>query len=74
MSEIFHPGTKVLNEIHDKCKTHGDKRGLWYINKNETLSSGEIVFVKCKDVTPNLAESPKNPSLCTYYKKTRHFQ
>ena len=55
MSEIFHPGTKVLNEILDKCKTHGDKRGLGYINKDETLSSGETAFVKCKDVTSNLA-------------------
>ena len=38
MNEIFHPGTKVLNEILDKCKTHGDKRGMGYINKDETPS------------------------------------
>ena len=24
----IHLGTKVLNKILDKCKTHGDKRGL----------------------------------------------
>ena len=47
-SEIFHLGTKVLNEILDKCKTHGNKRGLGYINKNETPSSGKIIFVKGK--------------------------
>ena len=28
VNEIFHPRTKVLNEILDKCKTHGDKRGF----------------------------------------------
>ena len=26
MNEIFYPRTKVLNEILDKCKTHGDKK------------------------------------------------
>ena len=48
MSEFFHLGTKVFNEILDKCKTHGNKRGLGYINKNETPSSGKIIFVKGK--------------------------
>ena len=28
MNEFFHPGTKVINEILDKCKTHGNKR-VW---------------------------------------------
>ena len=46
MNENFHPGTEVLNEILDKCKTHGDKRGMRYINKYETPSSRETVFVK----------------------------
>ena len=36
VNENFHPRTKVLNEILDKCKTHGDKRSLGYINKDET--------------------------------------
>ena len=48
-----YPGTKVLNEIFDKCKTHGDKRGLGYVNKVETLNSGQIFFVKGKDETPS---------------------
>ena len=52
MNEIFHPRTKVLNEVLDKCKTHGDKQGLRYINKNETTCSGETMFVKGKDETP----------------------
>ena len=39
MNENSHLGTKVLNEILDKCKTHGDKRGLGYINKDKTPSS-----------------------------------
>ncbi|KAL6315634.1 hypothetical protein AAG906_003738 [Vitis piasezkii] len=39
MNENFHLGTKVLNEILDKCKTHGDKRGLGYINKDKTPST-----------------------------------
>ena len=51
MNEIFHLGTKVLNEILDKCKTHGDKRGLGYINKYETPFSGESMFVKSKNET-----------------------
>ena len=53
MNEIFHLGTKMLNEILDKCKTNGDKRGLGFINKNETPTSGESVFAKGKDETPN---------------------
>ena len=59
MSENFHLGTKMLNEILDKCKTHGDKRGLGYINKDETPTNREIMLVKGKDETPNLVESPK---------------
>ena len=50
------------------------KKGLEYINKDETPSSREIVFVKGKDDTPNQVESPKNTSLCTHYKKTGHSQ
>ena len=53
MNENFHCRTKVLNEILDKCKTHGDKRGLGYINKDETPSSGEIMFFKFKNDTHN---------------------
>ena len=53
MNENFHPRTKVINKILDKCKTHGDKRGLGYINKDQTLFNGETKFVKGKDETPN---------------------
>ena len=74
MNENFHLGTKVLNEIIDKCKTHGDKRGLGYINKDESPFSGEIVFVKGKDDTHNQVKSPKNTSLCTDYKKIGYSQ
>ena len=52
-NENFHPGTKVLNEILNECKTHGDKRGLGYTNKNETPYSGETMFVKGKYGAPN---------------------
>ena len=72
MNENFHRGTEVLNEILDECKTHGDKRGLRYINKDETPSSGETVFAKSKDDTPNQVESLKKTSLCTHCKKTGH--
>ena len=41
MNENFRLGTIVLNEILDKCKTHGDKKGLRYFNKDETPTSGE---------------------------------
>ena len=72
VNENFHPITKVLNEILDKCKTHGDKRGLGYINKDETPFSGETMFFKGKDDAPNQVESLKKTSLCTHFKKTRH--
>ena len=65
VNENFHLGTKVLNEILDKCKMHGDKRGLGYINKDETPSNGEIVFFKGKYETPNPIESLKKTTLCT---------
>ena len=58
MNENFHPLTKVFNEILEKCKTHVDKWGLRCINKDETPSSGEIMFVKDKDETSNQAASP----------------
>ena len=53
VNKVFHPRTWVLNEILDKCKTHCDKRGLGYVNKDETPSSGENIFVKGKNITPN---------------------
>ena len=31
MNEKIHPRTNMLNEILDKCKTHGDKGGLGYM-------------------------------------------
>ena len=74
MNENFHFGTKMLNEILHKCKIHGDKRGLGYINKDEKLSSGETVFIKGKDDAHNQVESPKKTSLCTYYKNIGHPQ
>ena len=63
VNEIFYPRTEVLNEILDKWKTYGDKRCLVYINKNETPSNGETMFVKGKDEIPNQVASFKNPSL-----------
>ena len=53
----------MLNETLDKCKTHGDKRGLEYINKDETPFNGKYMFVKGKYETPNLIESPKKKSM-----------
>ena len=47
-NEVFHHGTKVLNNILKKCKSHGDKRGLGYISKTKTPTSGAIVFAKGK--------------------------
>ena len=74
MNDIFHLGTKTLNEILDKCKTHGDKRGLQYINKDETPFSGETMFVKGKNGTLNQATFLKNLSPCTHCKKPRYNQ
>ena len=72
VNEIFHLGTKVLNEILDRSKSNCDKRGLGYINKNETPSSGETFFVKGKKKTLNQTTSLSIPSLCTHCKKTKH--
>ena len=47
MNENFHPRTKVLNKILDKCKTNGEKRGLGYINKDEPPCSGLVVEKLC---------------------------
>ena len=47
---------------------------MGYINKDETPSSGETVFVKGKDVNHNQVEYLKKTSLCTHYKKTGHSQ
>ena len=63
MNDNFHLGIKMLNETLDKCKTHGDKRGLEYINKDETPFNGKTMFVKGKYETPNLIESPKKKSM-----------
>ena len=65
-NENFHPRTNVLNEILDKCKTHGDKWGLGSIKKYETPSSGETMFVKGKD-TSNQVDYSKKTSLCIHY-------
>ena len=72
VNENFHLGTKVLNKILDKCKIHGNKRGLGYINKYETPSNGETMFVKGEDETLIPIESHKKTSLCTHCKKIRH--
>ena len=69
MNEIFHPGTKELNEILDKCKIHDDKIGLGYVNKDETPTSRETMLIKGKNETPNQTISLRNPLLCTHCKK-----
>ena len=66
--------TLELKCLIDKCKTHSDKGGLRYINKDETPSSGETMFVKGKDDTPNQIESLKKISLWAHYKKIGHSQ
>ena len=62
----------MVNEILDKCKIHGDKKGLGYINKDETPSSEETVFVKGKDDIPIHVEYSKKTSLDIYCKKIGH--
>lgn len=68
----MHPGTKLLNEILDNCKSRGNKRGLGYINKIETPISGDTIFVKGKEGTPSQAVPSSIPSHCTHCKKFRH--
>ena len=73
-NEAFHPRIEVLNDILDKCNSHGKKRGLGYINKIETPTSGDTIFVKGKKETPNQVAFPSTPLLCTYRKKYGHTQ
>lgn len=56
-NEIFHHRTNVLNMIMNKCKSSRDKRSLGYVNKIKTPISGETIFVKDKEETPNLVTS-----------------
>ena len=73
INEIFHLGIEVLDEILEKYKSHGDKRGLGYINWTETPSR-DIVFVKGKEETPSQVVPSSTPSLCTHCKKFGHTQ
>lgn len=41
----------MLDEILEKYKSHGDKRGMGYVNRTETPSSGDIIFIKDEEET-----------------------
>ena len=84
-NENFPSETSMLNEILDNCKSHGDKRGLGYINKSETPTSGKTLFVKGKEENSNQTtstkiESPKKEALtkigpvCSHCNKSGHTQ
>ena len=49
--EIFHPRTKILNEIISKEKSTGDKRGIGYLDASIAPSSGKIDFAKATKVS-----------------------
>ncbi|KAL6349742.1 hypothetical protein AAG906_001629 [Vitis piasezkii] len=50
VNENFHPRTKVLNEILDKCKTHGDKRSLGpKLDSTELYIGGKRYALVVKD-------------------------
>lgn len=53
-------------------KFHGDKKGLDYINKTKTPTSGETVFVKGKEKTLNQVASPSTTPHYSYCEKSRH--
>ena len=63
----------MLDEILEKCKSQGDKKGLDYISKTKTSTSGGIVLVKSKEETPN-QETSSSLSLFTHYKKSEYTQ
>lgn len=45
----FYPSSKILNEIIEKQKAHGDKKkSLGYLSDFETPTSGKTTFVKHK--------------------------
>ena len=64
----------MLDDIFCKCKSHGNKRGLGYISKTETLTSGDTFFVKVKEKTFNQVLLSSILLLCTHYKKSGHTQ
>ena len=49
------------------------REGLGYINKDETPTSRETIFVKGKKETPSQVASPSTPK-CTHYRKSGHTQ
>ena len=64
----------MLDEILEKCKSQGDKKGLDYISKTKTSTSGGIVLVKSKEETPNQETSSSTLSLFTHCKKSEYTQ
>ena len=67
----------MLDEILEKCKSHGDKIGLRYINQIETPTSRDIIFIKGKEETPNQATLlyfAHSFLFCTHFKKFGHTQ
>lgn len=51
-NEVFHPRTKILNEIISKGKFIGDKRDLGYLDESTTSSNGKTNFVNTKKIIP----------------------
>ena len=70
--KIFTLELKCLMKYLINAKRMVIKRGLRYINKDETPFSGATMFVKGKHETSNETTSPKKRSLCTHCKKIRY--
>ena len=71
-NEVFHPSSKILNEMIMKWKAHGDKRSLSYLSKSKTLMSEKITFAKLSENSSFGELSLNQTSKCTTCYKFRY--
>ena len=69
---MFQHISKILNQIIEKEKVNGDRRGLGYLSKFETLTSGKTTFMKPRENSSFRESSSKQAPKCTICNKYRH--
>ena len=69
---MFRLSSKILNEMVEKRKTRGDKRGLDYLSESKTPQSRNTTFLRPKDNSSFRKSSPKQATKCTICNKFGH--
>ena len=69
---MFCLSSKILNEMIEKRKTRGDKRGLDYLSKSKTPQSRNTTFLRPKVNSSFRKSSPKQATKCTICNKFGH--